>query len=644
MGQVWRAHDSQTNRVVALKVLPERSADDEMLRERFRRECRAVAQLNDPHVIPIHDFGDLDGRLFLNMRLIDGDDLRSVIRSEGALPPQRAVAIVGQVAAALQSAHDAGLVHRDVKPSNILLGADDFAYLIDFGIAHATDDHTLTSAGATIGTFDYLAPEAIGTEVRTDARVDVYALACVLYECLIGRPPFSNASGMKGLIANHLHTPPPRPSASEADVPAAFDAVVARGMAKDPDDRYQSARELAAAARAALSDSATTAVGTITAPRKRNKLSRKTIGMLAAATVVAVAAAVGVTVWTSRDASDRGHPVAASPTASATSAAPAPAPAPDNPNNLSADEIDLLKLAWNGAYNRASCHHVDTVGLAKAVITCDANPSTGAPDATFTSFVSPDQLHAFFSNYTSLVNATNCPGDPPGLDGPAKQPGGKVVGRRACYPGVGRDPLPSTTVTHEPTLVMADFHWSSLGGADGLYQFVYADATDGGLPDQPSDPDFFTPADLDLLSRFSGAFRSMASYTTANCRHMDPPNGTKVQLYCSSNPQTGYPNLSVVGAELGTLRAAFDLSQRQHGSGCTPGSAPANEAWVLDGHEVGHYTCLTEAASGTPAAAIEATNEDRLWAAEFQADDERFPYPVPRNAKELLAWFTDASA
>jgi serine/threonine protein kinase len=601
MGRVWRAHDSQTNRVVALKVLPERSADDEMLRERFRRECRAVAQLTDPHVIPIHDFGDLDGRLFLNMRLIDGDDLRSVIRSEGALPPQRAVAIVGQVAAALQSVHDAGLVHRDVKPSNILLGADDFAYLIDFGIAHATDDHTLTSAGATIGTFDYLAPEAIGTEVRTDARMDVYALACVLYECLTGRPPFSNASGMKGLIANHLHTPPPRPSASEADVAAAFDAVVAKGMAKDPDDRYQSARELA------------------------------------------VAAAVGVTVWTSRDASDRGHPVAASPTASATSAAPAPAPAPDNPNNLSADEIDLLKLAWNGAYNRASCHHVDTVGLAKAVITCDANPSTGAPDATFTSFVSPDQLHAFFSNYTSLVNATNCPGDPPGLDGPAKQPGGKVVGRRACYPGVGRDPLPSTTVTHEPTPVMADFHWSGQGG-DGLYQFVYADATDGGLPDQPSDPDFFTPADLDLLSRFSGAFRSMASYTTANCRHIDPPNGTKVQLYCSSNPRTGYPNVSVVGAELGTLRAAFDLSQRQHGSGCTPGSAPANEAWVLDGHEVGRYTCLTEAASGTPVAAIEATNEDRLWAAEFQADDERFPYPVPRNAKELLAWFTDASA
>src|SRR5262249_47052690 len=145
-----------------VKVLPEHSADDEMLRERFRRECRAVAQLTQPHVIPIHDYGDIDGRLYLNMRLVDGVDLRSLIRKSGAMPPARAVAIIAQVADALQAAHDAGLVHRDVKPSNILLSADDFAYLIDFGIAHAADDHSLTSAGQTVGTFDYLAPEAIG--------------------------------------------------------------------------------------------------------------------------------------------------------------------------------------------------------------------------------------------------------------------------------------------------------------------------------------------------------------------------------------------------------------------------------------------------------------------------------------------------
>ncbi|MBF6228839.1 protein kinase [Nocardia abscessus] len=297
MGQVWRAHDSLTNRVVALKVLPERFADDEQLRERFRRECRAVAQLTDPHVIPIHDFGDIDGRLYLNMRLIEGTDLRTVIAREGALSPQRAVSIIAQVAGALQAAHDAGLVHRDVKPSNILLGADEFASLIDFGIVHATDERTLTTIGETIGTVAYMAPEEISAEVKADARVDVYALTCVLYECLTGRPPFASALGMQGVIAHHLHTPPPRPSTATPDVPPAFDAVIAKGMAKNPDDRYQTVRELAAAACAAVDESAVSATGGLAARQgRRITLSRKTAMLLAAAVTVAAVAAVAVVV------------------------------------------------------------------------------------------------------------------------------------------------------------------------------------------------------------------------------------------------------------------------------------------------------------------------------------------------------------
>ncbi|MFF7944123.1 serine/threonine-protein kinase PknD [Nocardia gamkensis] len=295
MGQVWRAHDSLTNRVVALKVLPERFADDEQLRERFRRECRAVAQLTEPHVIPIHDFGDIDGRLYLNMRLIEGTDLRTVITREGALSPKRAAAITAQVAGALQAAHDAGLVHRDVKPSNILLGDDEFASLIDFGIAHAADDRTLTTIGETIGTVAYMAPEEISTEVKADARVDVYALTCVLYECLTGRPPFASASGPQGVIAHHLHSPPPRPSADTPDVPAAFDAVIARGMAKNPDDRYQTARELAAAARAAVDDSVADTTGGVAARHGwRINLSPKTAALLAATVAVTVVAVVAV--------------------------------------------------------------------------------------------------------------------------------------------------------------------------------------------------------------------------------------------------------------------------------------------------------------------------------------------------------------
>ncbi|MGY4101554.1 serine/threonine-protein kinase PknD [Nocardia sp. R16R-3T] len=319
MGQVWRAHDSLTDRVVALKVLPERFADDEELRERFRRECRTVAQLTEPHVIPIHDFGDIDGRLYLNMRLIEGTDLRTVLMREGALSPQRAVAIIAQVAGALQAAHDAGLAHRDVKPSNILLCADDFAYLIDFGIAHAADDRTLTKTGETLGTFAYMAPEAISAEVKTDARMDVYALACVLDECLTGRPPFASTSGIEGVIAHHLRTPPPRPSTTTPDVPTAFDAVIAKGMAKNPDDRYQTVRELAAAARAAVGDSAVSTSEGVSARRgRRIRLSSKTAGLLAAAVTVAVVAAVAVIIGVQRESGGGGN--------SPTSIAPAYSP------------------------------------------------------------------------------------------------------------------------------------------------------------------------------------------------------------------------------------------------------------------------------------------------------------------------------
>ncbi|MFF3572423.1 serine/threonine-protein kinase PknD [Nocardia jiangxiensis] len=307
MGQVWRAHDSLTNRVVALKVLPERFADDEQLRERFRRECRAVAQLTEPHVIPIHDFGDIDGRLYLNMRLIEGTDLRAVISQEGALSPRRAVAIITQVAGALQAAHDVGLVHRDVKPTNILLGADEFASLIDFGIAHAADDRTLTTIGETIGTVAYMAPEEISAAVKADARVDVYALTCVLYECLTGRAPFASAAGVQGVIAQHLHTPPPHPSTTTPDVPTAFDAVIAKGMAKNPDDRYQTVRELAAAADAAVGDSAVSTTGGAAARRgRRIRLSPKTAGLVAAAVAVTVVAAVAVVIGVQRESGGGG--------------------------------------------------------------------------------------------------------------------------------------------------------------------------------------------------------------------------------------------------------------------------------------------------------------------------------------------------
>ena len=146
--------------------------------QRFRREAHAAARLNSPHVIPIHSYGEIDGRLYVDMRLIEGRDLQAVLE-DGPLEPGRAVRIIEQVAKALQAAHRVGLIHRDVKPSNILLDEDDFAYLIDFGIARATEDTRLTETGGMIGTLHYLAPERLGSG-EVDARADIYALACVL--------------------------------------------------------------------------------------------------------------------------------------------------------------------------------------------------------------------------------------------------------------------------------------------------------------------------------------------------------------------------------------------------------------------------------------------------------------------------------
>ncbi len=249
MGEVWRAFDTDTNRVVAVKVLPAQLATDPTFGERFRREANAAAGLNNPHVIPIHHFGEIDGRLYVDMRLVEGHDLQQVLR-QGPLDPSRAVGIIEQVASALHAAHRIGLVHRDVKPSNVLLDDEDFAYLIDFGIARTTDQTGLTNTGNIIGTWAYLAPERI-TAGQLDPRSDVYALACVLYECLTGQQPFP-ANSLEQQIGAHLTSPPPKPSQLRAGVPEQFDAVIAAGMAKDPDRRYATTKELARAARAAI--------------------------------------------------------------------------------------------------------------------------------------------------------------------------------------------------------------------------------------------------------------------------------------------------------------------------------------------------------------------------------------------------------
>ncbi len=265
MGEVYRAYDTARDRMVAIKLLRPDLASDPTFQERFRRESRVAARLQEPHVIPVHDFGEIDGVLYIDMRLVEGASLKDVLRDAGALPPTRAVSIITQVASALDAAHASGLVHRDIKPENVLLTLDDFAYLVDFGIAHGSGEATVTMTGLLIGSSAYMAPERFNGE-RGGPASDVYSLSCLLYEALTGRAPFE-AADLRQVISAHLFNPPPRPSIMRRGVSRAFDDVVARGMAKKPTDRYASAGELAKAAAAAVDQPASAPVpGPVPAP------------------------------------------------------------------------------------------------------------------------------------------------------------------------------------------------------------------------------------------------------------------------------------------------------------------------------------------------------------------------------------------
>jgi serine/threonine-protein kinase len=260
MGEVYEAYDTDKGRTVALKILADEYSRNESFRTRFQRESRAAAVLQEPHVIPIHDWGEIDGHLYIDMRLVQGHTLADLLEA-GPLTPSRAANIVGQIGDALDAAHAEGLIHRDIKPQNIIVTPTDFAYLVDFGIAEATGDTRLTDAGTKIGTLNYMAPERFTDKTATPS-VDVYSLAGVLYEALTGEMPFAGDS-LEHLIAAAVTLPPPRPSQTNPRVPAAFDDVVARGMAKDPDDRYGTAGGLGRAALRALGGGQPTAITTV---------------------------------------------------------------------------------------------------------------------------------------------------------------------------------------------------------------------------------------------------------------------------------------------------------------------------------------------------------------------------------------------
>jgi predicted Ser/Thr protein kinase len=257
MGVVYLATDRRLGRRVALKVIVPELAADAQFRQRFEREARVAATLEHPHVVPVYEAGEQDGSLFIAMRFIDGRDLATEVRDHGRLAPDRLARIVLQVAGALDAAHRSGVVHRDVKPANVLLtgaGDDEQAYLTDFGLTReAASESGLTLTGQWVGTVDYAAPEQILGE-PTDARSDVYALGCLAFQALTGQPPFRGAPAAR--LFAHMNDPPPSACATRPGLRPEVDAALERAMAKQPADRFQSAGDLGRALAAALAGEA----------------------------------------------------------------------------------------------------------------------------------------------------------------------------------------------------------------------------------------------------------------------------------------------------------------------------------------------------------------------------------------------------
>jgi hypothetical protein len=255
MAVVFRARDQRLDRLVALKILVPALAADEGFRRRFIAESRAAAAVDDPHIIPVYEAGEADGVLFIAMRFVAGGDLRGVLAREGPLPPGRAAGFISPVASALDAAHRAGLVHRDVKPANVLVDArqdrPDHVYLSDFGVSKgAKSSVSLTGTGQYLGTPEYSAPEQVQGHA-VDGRADQYALACVAWELLTGSAPFERDQGLAVLLA-HLSEPPPSLSEHRQDLAPAADQVLVKALAKVPEKRYLSCGEFADALRGAL--------------------------------------------------------------------------------------------------------------------------------------------------------------------------------------------------------------------------------------------------------------------------------------------------------------------------------------------------------------------------------------------------------
>jgi len=334
MGVVYLARQRSPDRRVALKLINPAFADDDAFRRRFLRESTAAAAIDHPHILPVYATGEADGLLYIAMRFVEGRDLRAILRASEAMDPDRVGTIAGQLAGALDAAHARGLVHRDVKPGNILVVHDataddtDHCYLTDFGVSTwmTSSAGTLTSTGQMVGSVNYAAPEQIEGR-RVDGRADQYSLGCVVYECLTGRAPFSGRT-TAGTLHAHLHEEPLPPTSLRPVLSPAVDAVVRRALQKRAEDRYGSCRAFALDLRSALAGEPVepTIIRAVepapSAPSPPEPRRRRTPWVLAATVLVAAAVVAAIAVLAIGGDGFGGASPSDQPTRSPTSSAP----------------------------------------------------------------------------------------------------------------------------------------------------------------------------------------------------------------------------------------------------------------------------------------------------------------------------------
>jgi YVTN family beta-propeller protein len=501
MGVVYRATEIALQRPVALKLIAEDFAGDRKFRERFQRESMLAASIDHPNVIPIYEAGEVDGELYIAMRFVDGTDLLHAVGREGPLEPPRAVRIISHVAAALDAAHRRGLVHRDVKPGNVLLsgeGEEEHVYLTDFGLVKTLEGDApgMTTAGTFVGTLDYSSPEAIQGQ-DADARSDVYSLACVLFFALARTSAFLRDSNVGTMFA-HVNEPPPSLTEAAPNVPPALAQVVEKGLAKNPAERHQTAGEFARAAQEALTAPApaaakkpprrtkTPAPSTPTQdgpPRRNRVLGIVLPSVLVLGLVAAGLAAAGVFKG-GDDPQQAANQSAAEPTAEATATATAAAPAAPKvvasiqagkgPDGISVTDEGIVFVtdASRGTFSRIDPKTNETIGKPLAV---GKQPDgvAGAKKVTWIASSGDDKVRRVESNPDPVVIGTIPVG---------KEPNGISLGKQLVWvtnsgdDSVNRIDRASATVVGTP-IGVGDEPIGVVVGADSVWVANHGDDT-----------------------------------------------------------------------------------------------------------------------------------------------------------------------